>query len=121
MDLVADMLTQGATLNEILEWYPQHGKDRGPLYLRTFPRRGRPARRPWQHPAFRLCIPARSYARRSGGLQPIDSHYVVARDHARHRAAGRRLGDLAPSFGMLALLGVVYLSAGAMHLRRRLL
>jgi ABC-type multidrug transport system permease subunit len=28
--------------------------------------------------------------------------------------------DLAPAFGMLALLGVVYLSAGALHLRRRL-
>jgi ABC-2 type transport system permease protein len=34
---------------------------------------------------------------------------------------GAGWADLAPSFGMLALLGVVYLSAGALHLRRRLL
>jgi ABC-2 type transport system permease protein len=34
---------------------------------------------------------------------------------------GAGFADLAPSFGMLALLGVVYLSAGALHLRRRLL
>jgi ABC-type multidrug transport system permease subunit len=34
---------------------------------------------------------------------------------------GAGMADLAPSFGMLALLGVVYLSGGALHLRRRLL
>ena len=51
VDLVADMLAQGATVDELLEGYPT--LDRGkiaiaPLYLRAFPRRGRPRRHPWQ-------------------------------------------------------------------------
>ena len=33
---------------------------------------------------------------------------------------GASFADLAPAFGMLLLLGVVYISAGALHLRRRL-
>lgn len=51
VDLVADMLTQGATVEEILEGYPTLNKERiaiAPLYMRAFPRRGRPSRRPWQ-------------------------------------------------------------------------
>ena len=51
VDLVADMLAQGATAEEILEGYPTLNKARiaiAPLYMRAFPRRGRPSRRPWQ-------------------------------------------------------------------------
>ena len=58
VDLVADMLAQGATPQEILEGYPTLNegyptlnKERiaiAPLYMRAFPRRGRPGRRPWQ-------------------------------------------------------------------------
>ncbi len=51
VDLVADMLSQGATAEEILEGYPTLSKERiamAPLYMRAFPRRGRPSRRPWQ-------------------------------------------------------------------------
>jgi uncharacterized protein (DUF433 family) len=51
VDLVADMLAQGATGGEILEGYPTLNKEKiaiAPLYMRAFPRRGRPSRRPWQ-------------------------------------------------------------------------
>ena len=51
VDLVADMLAQGATAEEILEGYPTLNEERSPLrplYMRAFPRRGRPSRRPWQ-------------------------------------------------------------------------
>jgi uncharacterized protein (DUF433 family) len=51
VDLVADMLAQGATTEEILEGYPTLSKEKiaiAPLYMRAFPRRGRPYRRPWQ-------------------------------------------------------------------------
>src|SRR5690242_11132871 len=51
VDLVADMLVQGATAKEILEGYPTLSKEKiamAPLYMRAFPRRGRPSRRPWQ-------------------------------------------------------------------------
>lgn len=51
VDLVADMLAQGATADEILEGYPTLNKEKisiAPLYMRAFPRRGRPSHRPWQ-------------------------------------------------------------------------
>jgi len=51
VDLVADMLAQGATAEEILEGYPTLSEERiaiAPLYMRAYPRRGRPSRRPWQ-------------------------------------------------------------------------
>jgi len=51
VDLVADMLAQGATAEEILEGYPTLNKEKiaiAPLYMRAFPRRGRPGRHPWQ-------------------------------------------------------------------------
>ena len=51
VDLVADMLAQGATPEEILEGYPTLSKEKiamACLYTRAFPRRGRPSRRPWQ-------------------------------------------------------------------------
>src|SRR5271163_1445382 len=51
VDLVAGMLADGATAEEILEGYPTLNKERiamAPLYMRAFPRRGRPARRHWQ-------------------------------------------------------------------------
>jgi uncharacterized protein (DUF433 family) len=50
VDLVADMLAQGATAKEILDGYPTLSKEKiamAPLYTRAFPRRGRPSRRPW--------------------------------------------------------------------------
>jgi uncharacterized protein (DUF433 family) len=49
--LVADMLAQGAIAEEILEGYPTLSKEKiaiATLYMRAFPRRGRPIRRPWQ-------------------------------------------------------------------------
>ena len=51
VDLVADMLAGGATVEEILEGYPSLDKERiaiAPLYVLAFPRRGRPARRAWR-------------------------------------------------------------------------
>ena len=51
VDLVADMLSQGATEDEIVEGYPSLNKEKiaiAQLYMRAFPRRGRPSRRPWQ-------------------------------------------------------------------------
>ena len=48
-DLVAGMLAQGATVEEIVEGYPTLNKEKiaaAPLYMRAFPRRGRPSRRP---------------------------------------------------------------------------
>ena len=51
VDLVGDMLAQGATAEEILEGYPTLNKANiaiAPLYVRAFPRCGRPSRRPWQ-------------------------------------------------------------------------
>jgi len=50
VDLVADMLAQGAIAEEILEGYPTLNKEKiaiAPLYVRAFPRRGRPSR-PWR-------------------------------------------------------------------------
>jgi uncharacterized protein (DUF433 family) len=52
VDLVASMLADGATVEEILEGYPTLNKERiamAPLYMRAFPRRGRPARRHWRN------------------------------------------------------------------------
>jgi uncharacterized protein (DUF433 family) len=51
VDLVADMLAQGATAKEILEGYPTLNEEHvafAPLYMLAFPRRGRPNRRLWQ-------------------------------------------------------------------------
>ncbi len=47
VDLVADMLAQGTTSDEILEGYPTLDQEMlsiAPLYMRAFPRRGRPSR-----------------------------------------------------------------------------
>ena len=51
VDLVADMIAQGTTGEEILEGYPTLNREKvsiAPLYMRAFPRRGRPSRHPWQ-------------------------------------------------------------------------
>jgi uncharacterized protein (DUF433 family) len=48
--LIADMLSQGATPEEIVEGYPSLDKEKvalAPFYLQAFPRRGRPAAKPW--------------------------------------------------------------------------
>jgi uncharacterized protein (DUF433 family) len=50
VELIADMLTQGASPEEILEGYPALDRDKvdlAPLYVQAFPRRGRPVSRPW--------------------------------------------------------------------------
>jgi uncharacterized protein (DUF433 family) len=50
VELIADMLTQGARPEEILEGYPALDREKvelAPLYVQAFPRRGRPAPRPW--------------------------------------------------------------------------
>lgn len=50
VELVAEMLRQGATVNAIISGYPALNREKvelAPLYVRAFPRRGRPARRPW--------------------------------------------------------------------------
>jgi uncharacterized protein (DUF433 family) len=60
VDLVADMLSQGATADEILQGYPALDREKlaiAPLYMRAFPRRGRPRR---QHQGRRRG--ARSYS-----------------------------------------------------------
>jgi len=47
---IAGMLSQGATVAEILEGYPALTRERvelAPMYVKAFPRRGRPAVRPW--------------------------------------------------------------------------
>jgi uncharacterized protein (DUF433 family) len=51
VDLVAGMLSQGATADEILQGYPTLSIEKislAPMYLRAFPRRGRPIRHTWQ-------------------------------------------------------------------------
>jgi uncharacterized protein (DUF433 family) len=50
VELIADMRSQGASVGEILEGYPALDEEQielAPLYMRAFPRRGRPASRPW--------------------------------------------------------------------------
>ena len=47
---VADMLFQGATVDEILEGYPALTREKielATMYVQAFPRRGRPSPRPW--------------------------------------------------------------------------
>jgi uncharacterized protein (DUF433 family) len=49
VELIA-LLTQGARPEEILEGYPALDREKidlAPLYVQAFPRRGRPASRPW--------------------------------------------------------------------------
>jgi uncharacterized protein (DUF433 family) len=48
--LIADMLSQGATPEEIVEGYPSLDKEKvalAPFYVQAFPRRGRPMVKPW--------------------------------------------------------------------------
>jgi uncharacterized protein (DUF433 family) len=50
VELIADMLSQGAKSEEILEGYPALDREKvelAPLYVQAFPRRGRPVSRPW--------------------------------------------------------------------------
>jgi uncharacterized protein (DUF433 family) len=50
VDLVADMLKQGASVEEILDGYPALDREKielAPLYVQAFPHRGRPPVRPW--------------------------------------------------------------------------
>ncbi len=50
VELVAEMTAQGATVEEIRAGYPALSREQvelAPLYVAAFPRRGRPAQRPW--------------------------------------------------------------------------
>jgi uncharacterized protein (DUF433 family) len=50
VELIAEMLSQGANVEEILDGYPaldSEKVDLAPLYVQAFPRRGRPTSRPW--------------------------------------------------------------------------
>jgi uncharacterized protein (DUF433 family) len=50
VELIAEMLSQGAKPEEILEGYPALDREKvvlASLYVQAFPRRGRPAFRPW--------------------------------------------------------------------------
>jgi uncharacterized protein (DUF433 family) len=55
---IADMLSQGATVAEILEGYPaltRENVELAPMYVKAFPRRGRPVMRSWaKRPPRRL-------------------------------------------------------------------
>ena len=66
VDLVADMLAQGASVEEILEGYPALDRDKvelAPLYVSAFPHRGRPISRPWaKHKPIRVIHQRRSPA-----------------------------------------------------------
>lgn len=50
VQLIADMIAQGATVDEILEGYPALTRQKielAPMYVGAFRRKGRPAARPW--------------------------------------------------------------------------
>lgn len=50
VELIAELLKQGVGVGEILEGYPALDREKielAPLYVQAFPRRGRPAARPW--------------------------------------------------------------------------
>lgn len=50
IELIATMVHQGAKIGEILEGYPALDREKielSALYVQAFPRRGRPANRPW--------------------------------------------------------------------------
>jgi uncharacterized protein (DUF433 family) len=69
VELIADMLTQGTRPEEILEGYPALDREKvelAPLYVQAFPRRGRPASRPW---AKRKSIHATRRARALSGAR----------------------------------------------------
>jgi len=50
IDLIANMVRQRTKIDEILEGYPALNREKvelASIYVQAFPRRGRPARRPW--------------------------------------------------------------------------
>jgi len=67
VELIADMLNQGASIDEILEGYPALDREKivlASLYVQAFPRRGRPASRPWaKRKAVRTTRHGRNMAR----------------------------------------------------------
>jgi uncharacterized protein (DUF433 family) len=59
---IADMLAQGATVDGILEGYPALTREKvmsAPFYVKAFPRRGRPAMRPWTRRGPRRAVERR--------------------------------------------------------------
>jgi uncharacterized protein (DUF433 family) len=88
VDLVADMLAQGATADELLDGHPTLDEKKiaiAPLYMRAFPRRGRPSRRPWQRkkPRRRRSFPLNNLLKpvlknsRGGPLPMVAAQYVA--------------------------------------------
>jgi len=73
VELIADMLSQGANAEEVLEGYPALDREKvelAPFYMQAFPRRGRPATRPW---AKRKPIHATRHGRAlAGELEAVD-------------------------------------------------
>src|SRR5208337_895609 len=67
VELIADMVDQGASIEEILEGYPALDREKielASLYVQAFPRRGRPASRPWaKRKAVRTTRDRRNMAR----------------------------------------------------------
>jgi uncharacterized protein (DUF433 family) len=64
VELIADMLSQGTSPEEILEGYAALDRERielAPLYVHAIPRRGRPASRPWAK-RRRICASRRRCA-----------------------------------------------------------
>jgi uncharacterized protein (DUF433 family) len=64
VELIADMLGQGATHEEILAGYPALDREKvelAPFYIQAFPRRGRPIVRTWaKQKPIRVTRPSRS-------------------------------------------------------------
>lgn len=66
VELVAEMTAEGATIKEILDGYPALSREQvelASLYVAAFPRRGRPAQRPWaKKKPVRITRPRRAVA-----------------------------------------------------------
>ena len=90
VELIADMLNQGASIEEIEEGYPALDREKielAPLYVQAFPRRGRPvagaARAGPGHPRRPAPRPARAEADAAGG-----QHRPVGRGADRRPVPG---------------------------------
>ena len=89
VELIADMLSQGAKPEEILEGYPALDREMvelAPLYVQAFPRRGRAVSRPW--------------AKRKPIRAPLS---VSTTPISRAVGQGRSECDQSPQFEMLSL------------------
>jgi hypothetical protein len=85
VDMVAAMLAQGASTQEILQGYPSLNQEQvelAPLYVAAFPRRGRPARRPWakQKPILGLA----SFKDRELVKLSVERDYIFVTNNRSH-------------------------------------